>query len=57
MLKFKSLINLLILIIFFSGCQTVKTKTDVILEKNGDHTLEVGSGVGSVKAVAIAYSN
>jgi len=39
------------------GTITIKTKTDVILEKNTTHTLEVGSGVTGVKAVAIAYSN
>tara|TARA_B100001093_G_C26476178_1_gene862791 strand:+ start:128 stop:391 length:264 start_codon:yes stop_codon:yes gene_type:complete len=39
------------------GTITVKTKTDVILEKNTEHTLEVGSGVANVKAVAIAYTN
>ena len=33
MLKFKSLISLLVLIIIFSGCQTVKKKTDAIIEK------------------------
>ena len=33
MSKFKSLISLLILIIFFSGCQTVKKKTDAVIEK------------------------
>lgn len=39
------------------GTITVKTKTDIILEKLPAHTLEVGSGVGSVKAVAIAHSH
>lgn len=39
------------------GTITVKTKTDVILEKNTDHTLEVAGSVAGVKAVAIAYSN
>lgn len=39
------------------GTVTVKTKTDVILEKNTDHTIEVGAAVSGVKAVAIAYSN
>ena len=33
MSKFKSAISLLILIIFFSGCQTVKKKTDAVIEK------------------------
>ena len=33
MSKFKSVISLLILIIFFSGCQTVKKKTDAVIEK------------------------
>ena len=33
MSKFKSAISLVIIIIFFSGCQTVKEKTDAIVEK------------------------
>ena len=33
MSKLKSAISLLIIIIFFSGCQTVKEKTDAIVEK------------------------
>ena len=36
MSKFKSLISLLIIIIFFSGCQTVKEKTDSIVEKENE---------------------
>ena len=33
MLKFKFIISLFIILIFFSGCQTVKEKTDAIVEK------------------------
>jgi len=36
MSKFKSVISLLIIIIFFSGCQTVKEKTDKIVEKENE---------------------
>ena len=36
MSKFKSAISLLIIIIFFSGCQTVKDKTDAIVEKENE---------------------
>ena len=36
MLKFKSVISLIIIIIFFSGCQTVKEKTDAIVEKENE---------------------
>ena len=36
MSKFKSVISLLIIIIFFSGCQTVKDKTDAIVEKENE---------------------
>ena len=36
MLKFKSVIILIIIIIFFSGCQTVKEKTDAIVEKENE---------------------
>ena len=33
MLKFKILISLLLILVFFSGCQTIKDKTDAIVEK------------------------
>ena len=33
MLKFKSAISLIVVVIFLSGCQTVKEKTDAIVEK------------------------
>ena len=36
MSKLKSSISLLIIIIFFSGCQTVKDKTDAIVEKENE---------------------
>ena len=36
MLKFKSVISIIIIIIFFSGCQTVKEKTDAIVEKENE---------------------
>ena len=36
MSKLKSIIGLLIIIIFFSGCQTVKEKTDAIVEKENE---------------------
>ena len=36
MYKLKSLISLLIIIFFFSGCQTVKEKTDAIVEKENE---------------------
>ena len=36
MLKFKSVLGLLIIIVFFSGCQTVKDKTDAIVEKENE---------------------
>ena len=36
MSKFKSAISLLIIIILFSGCQTVKDKTDAIVEKENE---------------------
>lgn len=39
------------------GTITVKTLSEVILEKNRDHTVEVGTSITGVKAVAIAYSN
>ena len=36
MSKFKSALSLVIIIIFFSGCQTVKDKTDAIVEKENE---------------------
>jgi len=36
MSKLKSVISLLIIIFFFSGCQTVKEKTDSIVEKENE---------------------
>ena len=35
-LKFKSLISLFVILLFFSGCQTVKDKTDAIVEKENE---------------------
>jgi hypothetical protein len=36
MLEFKNIISLFIILIFFSGCQTVKEKTDAIVEKENE---------------------
>ena len=36
MLKFKSVISLIVVLIFLSACQTVKEKTDVIVEKENE---------------------
>ena len=33
MLKFKNIISLLLILIFFLGCQTIKEKTNAIVEK------------------------
>ena len=33
MLKFKNIISLLLIFVFFLGCQTIKDKTDAIVEK------------------------
>jgi hypothetical protein len=33
MLKFKNIISLFLILVFFSGCQTIKDKTDAIVEK------------------------
>ena len=40
MSKLNSLIGLLIIVIFFSGCQTVKEKTDAIVEKENEKLSE-----------------
>ena len=36
MLKFKNIISILLILIFFSGCQAVKEKTDAIVEKENE---------------------
>ena len=36
MLKFKTLISLFAILFFLSGCQTVKEKTDAIVEKENE---------------------
>ena len=36
MTKLKSAVSLLIIMLFFSGCQTVKDKTDAIVEKENE---------------------
>ena len=36
MLKFKSIISLIAILLFFTGCQTVKEKTDAIVEKENE---------------------
>ena len=36
MSKLKSAIGLLIIVIFLSGCQTIKDKTDAIIEKENE---------------------
>ena len=36
MLKFKTIISFFIILLFFSGCQTVKQKTDAIVEKENE---------------------
>ena len=50
MLKFKSAISLLIIIIFFSGCQTVKEKTDAIVEKENEKLSKfIGKSLSELK--------
>jgi len=36
MLKLKTIISFFVILLFFSGCQTVKEKTDVIVEKENE---------------------
>ena len=36
MLKFKKIIGLFAILLFFAGCQTVKEKTDAIVEKENE---------------------
>ena len=36
MLKFENIISLFLILIFFSGCQTIKEKTDAIVEKENE---------------------
>ncbi len=36
MLKLKTIISFFVILLFFSGCQTVKEKTDAIVEKENE---------------------
>ena len=36
MLKFKNIISLFLILIFFLGCKTIKEKTDAIVEKENE---------------------
>ena len=36
MFKFKNIISLFLILIFFLGCQTIKEKTDAIVEKENE---------------------
>ncbi len=54
MSKFKSVISLLILIIFFSGCQTVKKKTDAVIEKENKMLSEY---IGHEQIMTFDYEN
>ena len=36
MLKFKNIISLFLILFFFLGCQTIKEKTDAIVEKENE---------------------
>jgi len=36
MMKFKTLFGLLIILIFFSGCQTIKNKSDEVAERENE---------------------
>ena len=55
MLKFKNIISLFLILIFFSGCQAVKEKTDAIVEKEnqkltkfiGKSSLELKNSLGN----------
>ena len=50
MSKLKSAIGLLIIIVFFSSCQTVKEKTDAIVEKENEKLSKfLGKSVSELK--------
>ena len=48
MLKFKTIISLFVLLLFFSGCQTIKQKTDAIVEKENEKLSQYISKPASV---------
>ena len=48
MLKFKTIISLFALLLFFSGCQTIKQKTDAIVEKENEKLSQYISKPASV---------
>ena len=50
MSKLNSVIGLLIIVIFFSGCQTVKEKTDKIVQKENEKLSEfIGESLSKLK--------
>ena len=50
MMKFKTLFGLLIILIFFSGCQTIKKKSDEVAEReNEKFGLFVGKQVNEMR--------
>ena len=50
MSKLKSVIGILTIIVFFSGCQTVKEKTDAIVEKENEKLSKfLGKSTSEVK--------
>ena len=50
MSKLKSAISLVIILIFFSGCQTVKEKTDNIVQKENEKLSEfIGKSLSELK--------
>ena len=48
MLKLKTIISLFIISLFFSGCQTIKQKTDAIVEKENEKLSQYISKPASV---------
>ena len=50
MLKFKNIISLFLILVFFSGCQTIKDKTDDIVEKENAKLSEyIGKTSGNLQ--------
>ena len=57
MLKFENIISLFLILIFFSGCQTIKEKTDAIVEKENEKLSKYISKPASILQMDLGKPN
>ena len=57
MTKLKSAVSLLIIMLFFSGCQTVKDKTDAIVEKENEKLSKFLGKSASELQICLLYTS